>query len=179
LKLAARFSAAASEHRLTVPETWPEAEARKRRHVLSRAFADLGVDTRGIVEAATEAVRVRPSRAFLSGSAKQKHRKSIAVAGTSKRARRFSKMAHKRRPRKSLLSDDDSDAPTAQKPRHESLNVESAVDVVDAECVPKEVRKTCSTGQARKKSAALERLPEDSEMKAQVKMQRTAIAFGF
>jgi len=179
LKLAARFSAAASEHMLTVPETWPEAEARKRRHVLSRAFADLGVDTRGIVEAATEAVRVRPSRAFLSGSAKQKHRKSIAVAGTSKRARRFSKMAHKRRPRKSLLSDDDSDAPIAQKPRHESLNVESAVDVVDAECVPKEVRRNGTAWQARKKSAASERLPEDSEMKAQVKMQRTAIAFGF
>jgi len=119
VKLADRFSSYCTEHLAGIAERWPEVQslARRRRQTLCRAFLDLGVDTRGIVEAATEAVRVRPSRAFLSGSAKRHRRQSLLDLATPKRGRRLSKMVHRRRPKKELCSDDDSDAPSTQKPR--------------------------------------------------------------
>lgn len=194
LKLAARFSRSVHTAPLLCSRTaerWPQVQvlARRRRQMLCRAFTDLGVDTRGIVEAATEAVRVRPSRAFLSGSAKKRRR--LSQIATPRRARRrLSKMANKRR-RKKDISDDDSDVPSVQQPHLETLedpmseghtkrhHREDHKDLADEghsrQC--REDFRDQRKGRVKKAKRALQGpRPEDL---IQVKLQRRALAFGF
>jgi hypothetical protein len=176
LKLAARFSAAVGRELPGAAERWPQARllASHRRDSLSRAFVSLGVDTPGIVEAATEAVRVRPSRAFLSGSGKRQHR----ISCTPRRARRLSKMAKKRRGKRQLLSDDDSDAPpSSQKPGKDPLCETWQQRLRQERSSMQDLRKS----KVRKAAKAITDAPsqEDVLLRARVKMQRQALSLGF
>merc|ERR1740133_958029 len=91
--------------------------------MLRHAFAELGVDTCTIVDAATEAARVRPSQAFFSCDGRK-----AARPQRQKNCRRLSKMAKKRR-KKDVPSDDDSEGPP---PSAQNLRCGDPSDPIEA-----------------------------------------------
>lgn len=194
LKLAARFSSSGAQDVAGVAESWTQvqSEAKRRCQVLCSAFASLGVDTSGIVTAATEAVRVRPSRAFLSGPVKRRRRISKIATRTPRRARRLSRMGGKQRRKKANLSDDDSDAPTpaVQDPYHQVEDPHFSASEDAAATKRQRREKPCEAdlceNHAKRASKALRRQrgphhdeDDEEDTNAQVKLQRRALAFGF
>lgn len=138
MKLASRFCTRFVETESNIADTWQAVElaARRRRESLRAAFAKQGVDTPAIVRSATEVIRVRPSRAFLSG-ARQRQRRASLLALSPRQKRRASIKANKRRQKKAVISDDDSDA---------SGQRVSLKDPIDTTPQPKRRRRTSLGG---------------------------------
>jgi len=125
MKLASRFCTRFADIEISeTADAWQTLEivARRRRENLREAFAKQGIDTTAIVRSATEVIRVRPSRAFLSGKQQRQRRASLALS-TPRQKRRASVKGNKRRQlrqQKTTISDDDSDA-SGQ--RHDTMKV--------------------------------------------------------
>jgi len=178
LKLAARFTASVTHNLSGAVERWPQIQAlaKKRCEVLRCAFAELGVDTCTIVEAATEAPRLRPSQTSFSCDAGMGARPQ-----RKQNCRRLSKMARKRR-KKDIPSDDDSEGPppSAKNPRFDDpsdpieASTQEDASVSQSAKVPRKAKKI--KVEAKEEIIdPVQRAKEAEELKA----RRRALAFGF
>lgn len=121
LKLRARFAELPSQSEECEEDEFSELwssrirlPALARRERLREAFIELGVDTPAVVKSGTEAIRIRPSRAFFSQTGRIRRRLSLMALTP----RRRQHQPQKKRSRKQAVSDDDSgEEPFARKTR--------------------------------------------------------------